>query len=220
MLPPRRVELHRVLFGGVPGNTGPEPQSDLRPEYNLEKSETNIIVSSRIVVTDYNRNPGDNFEVFQEQQAPSFVVPRTARTRGWSARQRPASPTSRRGRSSTSRSRAVSRRAPTPGHGSSDLPAAFRRRFRHRRPPRSQRRGQRASPRQGNVPSHRSLESSERLPAIMKTRDLVAMGIPAGSPRTTPNRFCSALRPQSGRMSDGAGRPQARGCVARGLRRG
>lgn len=82
MLPPRRVELHRVLFGGVPGNAGPEPQSDLRPEFNLEKSETNIIVESRIVVTDYNRNPGDNFEVFQEQQAPSFVVPQNGANEG------------------------------------------------------------------------------------------------------------------------------------------
>ena len=182
MLPPRRVELHRVLFGDVPGNAGPEPQSDLRPEFNLEKANTNAIVSSRIVVTDYNRDPGDNFEVFQEQQAPSFVVPQNGAKTACSARRCPASPTSRRGRSSASRSRAASRRAPTPGHGSSDLPAAFRRRFRHWRPRRSQLRGQRVSPRQGNAPSLRSLESSERLPAVMKTRDLVAMGIPAGEP--------------------------------------
>ena len=75
MLPPRRVELHRVLFGDVPGYTGADPQSDVRPEFNLEKVNTNAILSSRIVVTEYNRVPGDNFEVFQEQQAPSFVVP-------------------------------------------------------------------------------------------------------------------------------------------------
>jgi hypothetical protein len=81
-LPPRRVELHRVLFGDVPGNTGPEPQSDIRPEFSIDRGNTNVIVSGRIVVTDYNRNPGDNFEVFQEQQAPSFVVPQTGATDG------------------------------------------------------------------------------------------------------------------------------------------
>ena len=75
MLPPRRVELHRVLFGDVPGYAGADPQSDVRPEFNLEKVNTNTIVSSQIVVTEYNRVPGDNFEVFQQQQAPSFIVP-------------------------------------------------------------------------------------------------------------------------------------------------
>ena len=78
MLPARRLELHRVQFGDVPVNTGPEPQSDIRPEYSIDYSGSiNAIVSSRVVVIDYNRVAGDNFEVFQEEQAPSFVVPQT-----------------------------------------------------------------------------------------------------------------------------------------------
>jgi hypothetical protein len=77
LLPPRRVELRRVLFGSVPGDTGPVKQADILPDYKLNTEGINAIVSSRIIVTDYNRVSGDSFEVFQEQQAPSFVVPRT-----------------------------------------------------------------------------------------------------------------------------------------------
>jgi hypothetical protein len=81
-LPPRRVELRRVLFGSVPGDTGPNPQNDILPLYELSKGAINAVLSSRIVVTDYNRVTGDNFEVFQEQQAPSFIVPRTGSVEG------------------------------------------------------------------------------------------------------------------------------------------
>jgi G8 domain len=77
-LPPRRVELHRVLFGDLPNYTGSEPQSNIRPEFIPEYgANVNTIVSSRIVVTDYNRITGDNFEVFEKEQAPDFVVPQT-----------------------------------------------------------------------------------------------------------------------------------------------
>ena len=76
-LPPRRVELHRVLFGDVPADT-PFPQVDIRPEYKLDYGPNiNAIVSNRIIVTDYNRVTGQNFEVFWEQQAPDFTVPQT-----------------------------------------------------------------------------------------------------------------------------------------------
>jgi hypothetical protein len=77
-LPPRRVELHRVLFGDLPNYTGSEPQSNIRPEFIPQYgANVNTIVSSRIVVTDYNRVTGDNFEVFEKEQAPDFVVPQT-----------------------------------------------------------------------------------------------------------------------------------------------
>jgi hypothetical protein len=77
-LPPRRVELHRVLFGDVPADTGPMPQADIRPEYRLDYGPNlNAIVSNRIIVTDHNRITGQNFEVFQEEQAPTFIVPQT-----------------------------------------------------------------------------------------------------------------------------------------------
>ncbi len=81
MLPPRRVEINRVIFGSVPGNTGPDPQSDIYPELNLH-GDSNVIVSNRIIVTDYNRVRGDNFEVFQHEQAPDFIVPRTGSVDG------------------------------------------------------------------------------------------------------------------------------------------
>jgi parallel beta-helix repeat protein len=78
MLPPRRVELDRVLFGNLPNYNGSEPQSNIRPEFTPQfGTAVNTIVSSRIVVTNYNRVSGDNFEVFQEEQAPGFVVPQT-----------------------------------------------------------------------------------------------------------------------------------------------
>ena len=77
MLPPRRVELHRVQFGDVQADT-PFPQFDIRTEYKLDYGpNVNAIVSNRIIVTDYNRVTGQNFEVFWEQQAPSFTVPQT-----------------------------------------------------------------------------------------------------------------------------------------------
>jgi hypothetical protein len=83
MLPPRRVELHRVLFGGVPADTGPVPQVDIRPDYELDYGPNlNAIVSNRIIVTDYNRVTGQNFEVFQEEQAPTFIVPQTGSIAG------------------------------------------------------------------------------------------------------------------------------------------
>jgi hypothetical protein len=83
-LPPRRVELNRVLFGSVPGNTGPDPQYDVSPEFNPDYSANiNAIVSGRIVVTAYNRAAGDNFEVFQHAQAPSFVVPQSGSRDGF-----------------------------------------------------------------------------------------------------------------------------------------
>jgi hypothetical protein len=76
-LPPRRAELHRVLFGDVQANT-PFPQADIRTEYKLDYGPNiNAIVSNRIIVTDYNRVTGQNFEVFWEQQSPSFIVPQT-----------------------------------------------------------------------------------------------------------------------------------------------
>jgi hypothetical protein len=82
-LPPRRVELHRVLFGDVPGETGPVPQADISPEYDLDYGPNiNAIVSNRIIVTDYNRVTGQNFEVFQEEQAPTFRVPQTGSIAG------------------------------------------------------------------------------------------------------------------------------------------
>ena len=77
-LPPRRIELHRVLFGDVPADTGPVPQADIFPEYKLDYGPNiNAIVSTRILVTDFNRVTGQNFEVFREQQAPSFTVPQS-----------------------------------------------------------------------------------------------------------------------------------------------
>jgi Right handed beta helix region len=82
LLPPRRVELHRVRFGDIPRDTGSEGQSDIRPEYRIDYGpKINAVVSNRIIVTDYNRT-GENFEVFMEQQAPSFVVPRTGSIEG------------------------------------------------------------------------------------------------------------------------------------------
>jgi|RhiMethySRZTD1v2_1073278.scaffolds.fasta_scaffold06119_14 hypothetical protein len=83
MLPPRRVELDRVLFGNLPDYNGPEPQSNIRPEFTPNyASSVNTIVSSRIVVTNYNRVTGDNFEVFQDEQAPGFIVPQTGSNDG------------------------------------------------------------------------------------------------------------------------------------------
>jgi parallel beta-helix repeat protein len=82
LLPPRRVEVHRVRFGDVPFDTGPEPQADIRPQYRIDYGpRINAIVSNRIIVTDYNRT-GENFEVFQEEQEPSFVVPETGSIEG------------------------------------------------------------------------------------------------------------------------------------------
>jgi hypothetical protein len=82
-LPPRRVELDRVLFGNLPNYDGSGPQANIRseliPDYG---SSVNTIVSSRIIVTDYNRVSGDNFEVFQPEQAPDFIVPQTGSVAG------------------------------------------------------------------------------------------------------------------------------------------
>ncbi len=133
-------------------------------------------------MTDYNRDPGDNFEVFQEQQAPSFVVPQTGASDGLIGSPVPGltneqtwarfgiAVSGRVAPCSNTRPRIVGFacgiQAPLPAPAPASKPL----------------RGQRVSPRHGNAPSLRSLESSERLPAVMKTRDLVAMGIPAGAP--------------------------------------
>lgn len=81
-LPPRLVEVDRVLFGDVPVNTGSRPQADVRYDYLLNDTNSNPVVSLRVVVTAYNRNPGDNFEVFHPEQAPSFTVPQSGSHQG------------------------------------------------------------------------------------------------------------------------------------------
>ena len=76
--------MDRVLFGGISGNTGSEPQLDIRSDFDLDSgTNMNAIVSTRIIVTDYNRVSGDNFEVFQREQAPDVIVPQTGSRPGF-----------------------------------------------------------------------------------------------------------------------------------------
>ena len=44
--------------------------------------QTNISLSDSVLVQDFNRVPGDNFEVFYLEQAPDFVVPKSPGTLG------------------------------------------------------------------------------------------------------------------------------------------
>jgi len=83
LLPPRLTQVNNVRFDTLPANvTLPEgPQwvpCHLCMSFNVDPRNANIIKEDKVFVTDYNGVTGDNFQLFYQEQAPTYVVPQSA----------------------------------------------------------------------------------------------------------------------------------------------
>ncbi len=80
-IPPRLVVARNVQFSNVPGVSGTQGQAHVFRHFTPNQgTNQNIIVSDRMVVESFNGNANDNFEVFANEQAPTFVIPSTPLT--------------------------------------------------------------------------------------------------------------------------------------------
>ncbi len=80
-IPPRLVIARNVQFSNVPGVSGTQGQAHVFRHFTPNQgANQNIIVSDRMVVESFNGNSNDNFEVFANEQAPTFVIPPTPLT--------------------------------------------------------------------------------------------------------------------------------------------
>jgi hypothetical protein len=84
-VPPREVIVRNTRF--IPYNYLIRPESSSNPYYaistfaNLEGGfkRANLRVSDTVKVYDYNGTPGNNFQVYYKEQAPTFIMPQTHR---------------------------------------------------------------------------------------------------------------------------------------------
>jgi hypothetical protein len=74
-LTPRETRIRNVTFASLPMEQ--DPHQDIEMAYDLGNGNANAVQLDRVVVTDYNGQAGDNFQVYYKEQAADFIVPQT-----------------------------------------------------------------------------------------------------------------------------------------------
>jgi hypothetical protein len=68
LIPDRKVVIRNVLFDPIPGLSHTAVQLDYLPHHS------NLIARDEVFVYDYNRVPGDNFQVYYREQVADFIL--------------------------------------------------------------------------------------------------------------------------------------------------
>lgn len=71
--PPRRTEIVNVRFDSWPS----KPLTTIEMDYNVSKTNTDVIQRDAVFVVSYNGVFGDDFQLYYTEQAPGFVVPQS-----------------------------------------------------------------------------------------------------------------------------------------------
>jgi len=77
-MPPKRTVVRNVKFNRVTGNVGNVPQYDIQMLYSTWFGSANLVIPDEVFVYDFNQVPGDDFQVFYNEQRPDFVVPQSS----------------------------------------------------------------------------------------------------------------------------------------------
>lgn len=75
LMNPREIHIRNVKFEGLnvpPIGSNFPPYPGIKMDPTIKK--TNLIVSTKVFVYDYNQIPGEDFQVFSPEQAPSFLT--------------------------------------------------------------------------------------------------------------------------------------------------
>ncbi|MFN7916539.1 MAG: G8 domain-containing protein [Vicinamibacterales bacterium] len=77
-MPPKNTILKNLQFATPSGNIGGAAPLDIQMDYNLWSGSSNLVKHDGVYVYSFNKVAGDDFQVFYNEQVPTFVVPQSS----------------------------------------------------------------------------------------------------------------------------------------------
>ena len=77
-MPPKETVIDNVRFETVAGPVGGDSQWAIAMDYDLHNGSANLVQRDAVFVYDFDGIPGDDFQLFYNEQRPDFVVPQSS----------------------------------------------------------------------------------------------------------------------------------------------